>query len=90
MPFAYVPLLLRGPTTPAQRWFGLLRFRSPLLTESLLFSFPPGTKMFQFPGLSSHSLCVQLRITEYYFRWVAPFGDPRIVACVRLPEAFRR
>ena len=71
-------------------WFRLLRFRSPLLSESLLFSFPPGTKMFQFPGLSSHSLCVQLRITEYYFRWVAPFGDPRIVACVRLPEAFRR
>ena len=24
-------------------WFGLLRFRSPLLSESLLFSFPPGT-----------------------------------------------
>ena len=24
-------------------WFGLLRFRSPLLTESLLFSLPPGT-----------------------------------------------
>ena len=24
-------------------WFGLLRVRSPLLTESLLFSFPPAT-----------------------------------------------
>ena len=30
--------------------FGLLRFRSPLLAESFLLSFPPGTKMFQFPG----------------------------------------
>ena len=30
--------------------FGLLRFRSPLLSESFLLSFPPGTKMFQFPG----------------------------------------
>ena len=30
--------------------FGLLRVRSPLLTESLLFSSPPGTEMFQFPG----------------------------------------
>ena len=29
--------------------FGLFRFRSPLLTESLLFSLPGGTKMFQFP-----------------------------------------
>ena len=32
--------------------FGLLRFRSPLLAESLLFSFPAGTKMFQFPALA--------------------------------------
>lgn len=29
-------------------WFGLFRFRSPLLSESLLFSFPAGTKMVQF------------------------------------------
>ena len=28
---------------PLQCWFGLLRFRSPLLSESLLLSFPPGT-----------------------------------------------
>ena len=27
---------------------------------------------------------------RHYSHWVAPFGDPRIVACVRLPEAFRR
>ena len=31
---------------------GLIRFRSPLLTESRLFSFPPGTEMFQFPGFA--------------------------------------
>ena len=30
-------------------WFGLFRVRSPLLAESLLFSFPMGTQMFQFP-----------------------------------------
>ena len=29
--------------------FRLLRVRSPLLTESLLFSLPQGTEMFQFP-----------------------------------------
>ena len=33
--------------------FGLFRVRSPLLTESLLFSFPAGTKMFQFPASRS-------------------------------------
>ena len=31
--------------------FGLIPFRSPLLGESRLISFPPGTEMFQFPGL---------------------------------------
>ena len=33
--------------------FGLLRFRSPLLSESFLLSFPPGIEMFQFPGFPS-------------------------------------
>ena len=32
---------------------GLVPFRSPLLRESLLLSFPTGTKMFQFPACTS-------------------------------------
>ena len=32
-----------------QEGFGLFPFRSPLLGESSFLSFPPGTKMFQFP-----------------------------------------
>ena len=36
-----------------QHRFGLIPGRSPLLGESLLFSFPAGTKMFQFPALAS-------------------------------------
>ena len=32
---------------------GLIRFRSPLLAEFQLISFPPGTEMFQFPGFAS-------------------------------------
>jgi hypothetical protein len=35
--------------------FGLFRVRSPLLTESLLISFPAGNEMFQFPALASHT-----------------------------------
>lgn len=31
-------------------WFGLLPFRSPLLRESLLLSFPAGIEMFHFPA----------------------------------------
>ena len=34
---------------------GLVRVRSPLLTESRLMSFPPGTEMFQFPGFASRA-----------------------------------
>jgi hypothetical protein len=48
--FQNVPLLIYitfgGPTTPCMPkhpWFGLFPVRSPLLGESLLFSFPPGT-----------------------------------------------
>ncbi|KAH0993547.1 hypothetical protein GBA52_005030 [Prunus armeniaca] len=40
-----------SPTTPFSR-FRLLPFRSPLLRESLLLSFPLATKMFQFARLS--------------------------------------
>ena len=36
-----------------QRRFGLFPGRSPLLGESLLFSLPRGTKMFQFPRFAS-------------------------------------
>ena len=43
--------LLRNPS-------GLLPFRSPLLRESRLISFPPGTEMFQFPGFASAGLCI--------------------------------
>ena len=64
-----------GPTTPSLKRFGLLRFRSPLLSESLLFSSPPGTKMFQFPGLSSHNLCIQLWMTRLFNLAGLPHSD---------------
>ena len=70
-------------------WFRLFPFRSPLLRESSFLSLPPGTKMFQFPGLPSPHLCVQCGMTGYYSSRVSPFGYLRINACLRLPEAFR-
>ena len=39
------------PGMPGQ--FGLVRVRSPLLTESRFLSFPRGTEMFQFPRLAA-------------------------------------
>ena len=44
--------------------FSLIRVRSPLLTESLLFSLPAGTEMFHFPAFPPRTLCVQMRVTQ--------------------------
>ena len=77
------PLLPR--VAPRRPRFGLLRFRSPLLAESLLFSFPAGTGMFRFPALAPP-------LTRRYAAlaaWVPPFGHPRINGHSRLPGAFR-
>ncbi len=40
---------------------GLVRVRSPLLTESRLMSFPPATEMFQFAGFASHGYGFTMR-----------------------------
>ena len=85
-----------GPTTPhVQRLFaithirfGLFRVRSPLLTESRLFSFPVGTEMFHFPTFPPAALCVQAEVAGHdsgIFR-VSLFGDPRIRAWLPAPR----
>ena len=85
---------LNGPTTPlpqrlpAITWkrFSLIRFRSPLLTESRLFSLPVGTEMFHFPTFPPHALCVQARVTPHDWCGVPPFGHPRINARLAAPR----
>src|SRR3712207_2491521 len=82
------------PTTPLPQplpgltWkrFSLLRFRSPLLTESRLFSSPVGTEMFHFPTFPPHALCVQARVTPHDWCGVPPFGHPRINARLAAPR----
>ena len=67
------------PTTPrAQRIrpltyarFGLIRFRSPLLTKSLFAFFSSGYLDVSIPPVSLPSLCIQLGIT-----WVYQAGFP--------------
>ena len=41
--------------------FGLFRFRSPLLSESIFLSFPPGNEMFQFPGFPTYNYLFIIR-----------------------------
>ena len=68
--------------------FGLFRFRSPLLTESRLISFPRGTEMFHFPRLPPSDLCVQSAVTPHYERRVSPFGHLRITGCSAPTRSF--
>jgi hypothetical protein len=84
------------PTPPTQRftpitckWFGLLPVRSPLLGESRLIPFPPGTEMVQFPGFPFHTLCIQAWMMHRLTHRVTPFGHPGISGCVLLPPAYR-
>ena len=73
------------PGIPRMR-FSLIRVRSPLLTESLLFSLPAGTEMFHFPAFPPHTLCIQMRVTRHHACWVSPFGHPRITARLAAPR----
>lgn len=65
-----------GSSPVARRYWGNL----------MLMSFPPGTEMFQFPGFASRRLCIQRPMTGVATRRVAPFGDPRIEACLAAPR----
>lgn len=60
----------------------LCRFQSPLLTASLLISFPAPTKMFQFGAFlimtDLHIMCRDV-----------PLGDLRFIDSLRLPWAYR-
>ena len=83
-----------GPTTPHMQplpgithiRFSPIRVRSPLLTESLLFSLPVGTEMFHFPTFPPHHLYIQWRVTRHHSCWVSPFGNPRISARLTAPR----
>ena len=84
--------LYRGPPTPfmpKQKRFRLLPFRSPLLWESLLFYFPVGNKMFQFPTFASYfhmisrSLAMGCPIRVSADRFV--FANPRSLSQLVTP-----
>ena len=78
----------RNPTEHAP-WFGLVRVRSPLLTESHLISFPPGTEMFHFPGCRLCTLCIHVQMISHDGYRIAPFGNPRFTGCLRLCVDYR-
>ena len=92
--FSYLCWSHDGVRTPEKYlWFGLYRFRSPLLAVSISLSFPPLTEMFHFSGY--RELCptfpcgLQTKTIVYYHNQVIPFGNLRIKVYLPLPEAYR-
>ena len=81
------------PTTPVEpegpAGLGYFRFRSPLLSESRLLSFPPGTEMVHFPGFARTCLCIQQAVLRFYPSGFPHSDIPGYSACLRLPEAYR-
>src|SRR5690606_39895530 len=76
--------------TPASSYhahgLAIIRFRSPLLTESLVFSLPAGTEMFHFPAFPPTALYIQTAVTGHHSGRVTPFGHPRITARQAAPR----
>jgi hypothetical protein len=62
--FRWLLFSSKHPQPRGKPRFGLFRFRSPLLTESMSLSVPAGNEMFQFPAFAPHTLCVQVRVTR--------------------------
>src|SRR3982750_2961752 len=88
---AYEILVLNAVPQPRRsflRRFSLLRFRSPLLAESRLLSFPRGTEMFYFPRCARSHLCIQCGLRRHCPPWVSPFGHRRIKAWLAAPRRF--
>src|SRR5690242_21877890 len=56
----------------------------------MLFSLPPGTEMFHFPGFPPHALYIQARVTPHHGCRVPPFGHPRINARLTAPRGLSR
>ena len=71
-------------------WFGLFRFRSPLLTKSIFLSSPVGTQMFQFPTSPNLYTIYSCTINwSFLTSQVSPFGFPRINVYLQLPVDYR-
>ena len=67
---------------------GLVPFRSPLLRESLLLSFPTGTKMFQFPAYTFHYWILALQASGFPHSEISgslpTYGSPKHIAVRRV------
>ena len=99
-PPPHVSMVKCAPTTPTTQpltgitysRFSLIHFRSPLLTESLLFSLPVGTEMFHFPTFPPTALYIQAEVAGHdsgisRFPYSEIHGSKLVY---QLPMAYRR
>lgn len=84
-------MLQRLPAITQHR-FSLIRLRSPLLTESQLFSLPMGTEMFHFPTFPPTALYIQAEVARHNSgNSRFPYSDIHESKLVyQLPVAYRR
>ena len=101
-PFVFSPCrrvcrpLQNGPTTPngqrRQAWhpsgLGSSRFARRYLGNRNCFLFLRVLRWFTSPGWLRRTMN-SLYVIQDYPGWVAPFGNPRVGACLRLSEAYR-
>ena len=64
-------------------------FARHYLRNRFLFLFLRLLRCFTSAGIAFHTQCIQVCTTRYYPSQVTPFGHPRIIACLQLPEVFR-
>src|SRR5208283_1767942 len=76
------------PTGLTHTKFRLFPFRSPLLWESNLFLFLRVLRCFTSPRSPPFDYVFIKGISRHYPGWVAPFGNPRIKACLAAPRGF--
>ena len=89
-PFGYLPESLRWSATPKNKSFGLASFpfARRYLGNRCFFLLLGLLRCFSSPRFLLSAMC-SLRIPVHYYRWVPPFGYPRIVGYLLLPAAFR-
>ncbi len=80
----------RSPVSYTTSDSGLLPFRSPLLGESRLISFPRGTWMFRFPRFAPSHYFIHLTVMQLPAPGFPIRTSPAVNASSRLTGAFRR
>ena len=82
--YRYLLVILQPRNVRKHSGLGSSLFARHYWGNRLFLSFPPGTKMFQFPGFAP-----SVDGTGSSIQWVAPFGYGRINSCLPIPGLFR-